>query len=264
MNIHHIKRRSRQLILRNYKDTFLTSLAGILIMAVSSGCLALSRILLTIYQIKQPDAHNDFSMKGFRYPFSKTDLFIHYFLKQSEDSTIFQEMQRHSSLLLFLCLLLLILALVSFAFFTLPVEVSLARYFIRNDYGQAHLSHIAWSFQKQHYENILWVQFYKTLRILIWYPIFILPGIVKTYDYWLVPMLLAENPELSLQEALTLSQKLMDGKKWKAFLLDFSFIGWYLLNGLTFGMVNLVCILPYKTQSRAEFYLECKKELVKK
>ena len=43
-------------------------------------------------------------------------------------------------------------------------------------------------------------------------------------------MIIAENPELSAKEAIKLSEDMMKEYKWRAFLIDLSFIGWDILN----------------------------------
>lgn len=49
------------------------------------------------------------------------------------------------------------------------------------------------------------------------------------------------------------SRRIMRGYKWKRFVLDLSFIGWFLLTGLTFGLINIY-VLPYFCTSQVHFY----------
>lgn len=87
----------------------------------------------------------------------------------------------------------------------------------------------------------------------------IVGGIVKYYSYYLVPFLMAENPDLGTLEAITLSRRLMDGYKWKFFLLELSFLGWYLLGFLTGGIVNSLYTVPYLTAVQTEYYAELRR-----
>lgn len=91
------------------------------------------------------------------------------------------------------------------------------------------------------------------LFTFLWSLLFWIPGIIKTYSYSMTYYILADNPEMAPTDAITESRKLMNGKKWKLFCLDFSFIGWYLLSVLTFGILAL-WIAPYHMTARAEFY----------
>jgi uncharacterized membrane protein len=45
----------------------------------------------------------------------------------------------------------------------------------------------------------------------------------------MTPYILAENPEMSANDAISESDFIMNGHKWKLFCLHFSFIGWNLL-----------------------------------
>ena len=65
--------------------------------------------------------------------------------------------------------------------------------------------------------------------------------------------ILKEHPEMTATEAITESRRIMLGNKWRLFCLDFSFIGWYLLSCLTFGIL-LIWVLPYHEAAHAAFY----------
>ena len=58
----------------------------------------------------------------------------------------------------------------------------------------------------------------------LWSLLLIIPGIVKSYEYRMIPYLLADHPEMSKDEAFAASKAMIDGNKWDAFVLDFSFI----------------------------------------
>ena len=59
--------------------------------------------------------------------------------------------------------------------------------------------------------------------------------------------------------AIRQSRKLMKGYKGKIFMLNLSFIGWNLLAGLTYGLLNVI-VLPYTATAYILFYEELKKE----
>lgn len=87
----------------------------------------------------------------------------------------------------------------------------------------------------------------------LWSLLFIIPGIVKAYSYSMSFYILADNPELSANEARKRSMELMRGNKWRLFCLHFSFIGWLILCGLTFGILSF-WVMPYMQASVAAFY----------
>lgn len=95
-----------------------------------------------------------------------------------------------------------------------------------------------------------------SLFIFLWSLLFIVPGIVKSYSYALVYYLQQEPENIHREptDLITESREWMNGHKWQLFCLDLSFIGWYLLGALCFG-IGTFFVVPYHQQARANFYL---------
>ena len=55
--------------------------------------------------------------------------------------------------------------------------------------------------------------FLKQLFTFLWCLLLIVPGIVKAYEYMMVPYILAENPDMSREEVFALSKQMMKGNK---------------------------------------------------
>ena len=106
------------------------------------------------------------------------------------------------------------------------------------------------------YGHTFMTLFLRDLFLCLWSILFVIPGIVKSYSYMLVPYLIKDNPELSATEAITRSREMMNGHKWEAFVLDLSFIGWFLLGAVTADLVNIFWTQPYHKSARARFYME--------
>lgn len=87
----------------------------------------------------------------------------------------------------------------------------------------------------------------------------IIGGIIKSYSYFLVPYIVAENPNIKTLDAITLSRRMMNGHKWECFKLDFSFIGWYLLKIITFGLSDVFFTNPYYESTCIEYYAYLRK-----
>lgn len=87
----------------------------------------------------------------------------------------------------------------------------------------------------------------------LWSLLLVIPGIIASYSYAMVPYILAENPELRAGEAIQQSKELMSGNRWRLFCLHFSFIGWYLLCVVTLGIASL-WVTPYINAAEAAFY----------
>lgn len=88
---------------------------------------------------------------------------------------------------------------------------------------------------------------------LLWW-ITIAGGVIKHYSYLLAPYIIAENPDIDGSTAMELSERMMDGRKMEAFRIDVSFIGWYLLGIISFGISEAFWSVPYRTAVFAEFY----------
>ena len=93
-----------------------------------------------------------------------------------------------------------------------------------------------------------------TIFIMLWSLLLIIPGIIKSYAYAMTFYLVNKDSSLSGKEAIALSQKMMKGYKWKLFVLQLSFIGWILLDMLTFGLLGIFYVTPYMQQSFYNFY----------
>ena len=97
------------------------------------------------------------------------------------------------------------------------------------------------------------------LYTLLWTLLFIVPGIIKGLAYSLTPFIVKDNPQLSPNQAINLSMKMMKGHKFDLFYLYLSFIGWILLAILTLG-IGLLWVIPYMQTSMAAFYLDVKND----
>ena len=88
--------------------------------------------------------------------------------------------------------------------------------------------------------------------------------IIKSYQYRMIPYLLAENPHLKEKEIFKLTKQMMYKNKWKTFVLDLSFFLWYVLSILTLGLAALFYVNPYTEATKAELYAKLRNEAVKK
>ena len=100
-----------------------------------------------------------------------------------------------------------------------------------------------------------------TIYLFFW-SLTIVGGFIKTYAYYMVPYILAENPRLNSKQAITLSRRMMKGHKWECFVLDISFILWYLLSVITFGLVRLFWLNSYKTATMTEYYAKLRQDYI--
>ena len=126
-------------------------------------------------------------------------------------------------------------------------------YFIKNNNENPELSEIFKGF-KGNYLNVVKILFLMDLKTLLWLFLFIVPGVIKAYEYSMIPYLLAENPNLSADEAFSLSKQMTTGQKMDLFVLDLSFLGWIILGTICCG-IGLLFVQPYPEATKAEVYL---------
>ena len=138
-----------------------------------------------------------------------------------------------------------------------PLEVGTNRFFVQNLKLDANLREICFAFD-HNYLNCVKILFFRDLYVFLWSLLFIIPGIIKAFEYRMVPYILGDNPNIDREEAFALSNMLMQGNKGKAFVLDLSFLGWYILNGLTLGILGIFYVNPYIKQTNAALYLKLK------
>lgn len=134
-----------------------------------------------------------------------------------------------------------------------PLIVGSQKFFLNNIKESAELKEIGSGFEKN-YLNKVKIMFLRNLFTFLWTLVLIVPGIIKSYEYRMIPYILAENDGISSEEAFAISKKMMTGNKWKAFVFDLSYIGWYLLSALTIGIVGIFYVNPYYHQGCAMLY----------
>lgn len=97
---------------------------------------------------------------------------------------------------------------------------------------------------KKKWWNYTCTHFMMTLFIGLWTLLFIIPGVVKALEYSQTMHIQSKNPTMGWKECMEKSKKMMDGHKMELFLLELSFIGWFILGAFTFGILY-IWIVPY-------------------
>lgn len=128
------------------------------------------------------------------------------------------------------------------------------RFFILNQTAQPGIGTLLDGFRSGHYVNIVLTMFLRDLFTALWSLLLVVPGIVKHYEYLMVPYIIVENPAMDYKEAFQISKQMMDGEKMEAFIMDLSFLGWYLLSAVTCGLLAIFYVNPYVQASFAEMY----------
>ena len=135
-----------------------------------------------------------------------------------------------------------------------PLMVGLAHYFLHlADRNNPQINDLFAHFKN--FGNTLVLYLLTTIFTFLWSLLFIIPGIIAAMSYAMAPYILAEHPEIKASDAIKMSKDMMKGHKGEYFVLQLSFIGWYLLCILTF-FIGFIFLSPYVSAAQAEFFNE--------
>ncbi len=135
-----------------------------------------------------------------------------------------------------------------------PLSVGLYGLFLRQTYDgrEMKIEALFDGFKTGLGENML-LGLMESIFVFLWSLLFVIPGIVKMYAYRMAYYIRKDHPEYGWKQCLDESQAIMRGHKWDLFVLDLSFIGWYFVGGLAFG-IGMLWVAPYHLASDAQFY----------
>lgn len=134
-----------------------------------------------------------------------------------------------------------------------PVLVGMNRFFMENRISGSKIERLFYVFKSGNYLNVVKTMFLMNLKIFLWSLLFIIPGIIKSYEYYMVPYILSENPGISSKRAFEISKEMTNGEKFDIFWLGLSFFGWILLGTLACG-IGVLFVEPYLQTTFAELY----------
>lgn len=160
--------------------------------------------------------------------------------------------------ILMVIMMTLVILLVAFCFKVFVgnvIEVGARRYFMesRAMRRSADIGRVGWGFGGGRYLNIVKIMFLRDLYTFLWGLLLVIPGIYKSYEYSMIPYILSENPEMDSNSVFALTKEMMDGNRFNKFILELSFIGWYLLGAIACGL-GILFVNPYYDATEAELY----------
>ncbi len=169
---------------------------------------------------------------------------------------------RHTFTLGVVILIISILGMMFSFFVGFPLKVGRSRFFMENlyyeDTGAARMLFL----YRQGYiiKPCIIMAVFSALKFAAGLTVFLYLPVY--YMYKQIPYILAENPTVGVKQAFKLSRQMMRGYKWRAFLLDLSFIGWHILSILSFGMVGIFYTNSYTSAAKAKLYLVVRKNAI--
>ena len=96
-----------------------------------------------------------------------------------------------------------------------------------------------------------------TIFTVLWSLLLIIPGIIAMMRYSMSFYIMHDNPDLTALEALDRSKEMMEGELGRLFMLWLSFLGWFILGLISFG-IGFIWIMPYYNATLTAFYEDLK------
>ncbi|WP_130432325.1 DUF975 family protein [Cuneatibacter caecimuris] len=164
---------------------------------------------------------------------------------------------------IFIILLGLLIRFIYWCFVGNVLVVGKNRFFMETvTYEHAPVPRMLFIYRVNRAFKVAAAMFMRGFFLLLWM-LTIVGGPIKYYTYYMIPYIVAENPDIDWKSAMALSKRMTSGHKWRMFLLDLSFIGWDILNAFTFGLLDLFYIVPYKNSVRAQLYQRQREQVIR-
>lgn len=148
-------------------------------------------------------------------------------------------------------------------FILAPLSIGSNRFFMElRENENTPLDRILYIYKQGNLGNSVLTIFLMNLYITLWALLLFIPGIIKAYEYRMVPYILSENPGIERKRAFKLSKEMMTDNKMDSFILDLSFIGWYILSLFTAGILSVLYVNPYVSATNAELYAALREDVL--
>lgn len=134
------------------------------------------------------------------------------------------------------------------------IIVGCRKFFVDIQHGESKLGTMVSTFKSGKYGNVTITMLCVDIFTALWTMLFIIPGIIKAYEYRMIPYILADDPSVDRKEAFRRSKEMMMGNKMSAFVYDLSFLGWIILSVFTCGILAVFYVAPYKASADAVLY----------
>ena len=105
------------------------------------------------------------------------------------------------------------------------------------------------------FPRVLFLIILQIVLIFLWSLLLVIPGIIAAYRYSFAVYVMIDHPEMSAMDCLRESKRLTTGYKRQLFLLDLSFIVWFLLTMVPIiGYIAQVYVTPYMESAKVLYY----------
>ncbi len=160
----------------------------------------------------------------------------------------------NAAIVLFILLSFAVLMVIWIFFFNI-FSIIYKRIFMEGRiYKEVPIQRFAYVFKSGKWCKAAMTMLLKDVYEILW--LFTIVGaFIKKYSYFMVPYIVAENPDISPNTAITLSRRMMCGHKWQCFVMSWSFILWEILDFFSYGIIGAIYLNPYKEATFAEYYV---------
>lgn len=100
--------------------------------------------------------------------------------------------------------------------------------------------------------KFIWLGILTFIFVFLWSLLLIVPGIIAAYRYRQALYIMLDHPDMSALKCITASKQMMMGHKGELFVMDLSFLGWYILCIVPFVGI---WVYPYSGISYATYYV---------
>ncbi|URL60521.1 DUF975 family protein [Acetilactobacillus jinshanensis] len=108
-----------------------------------------------------------------------------------------------------------------------------------------------------YFMGALIIGFLRIMWQFFWSLLLIFPGIIKQLAYsqaiYIYKDAVDSGHRMKYWDAITKSRHLMNGHKWELFVIQLSFLGWFIISVLTFSIADF-WVQPYYRLTLANFY----------
>ena len=169
-----------------------------------------------------------------------------------------------ANITLAICVVLSLAAFLAFWFFIVDIlKVVARRIFLEgNVYEKVPIQRFLFLLKSKRWAKVALTMLLTALFEALW-SLTLIGIVIKRYSYFMVPFIVAENPDIAPLEAIRLSKRMMSGYKWNCFVFELSFAGWDLLGIITMGASSMFYTNMYKLAAFTEYYTAIR-EIAKK
>ena len=147
-----------------------------------------------------------------------------------------------------------------FIFVKNVIVVGRCRYFLeQRRYEETKPGEILFPYKNKRLKNVAFVMMMRYIFQALW-NLTIVGGIIKYYQYKMIPWILAENPYTPMRDCFRISREMIKGEKWRTFLISLILFPLKFLSSATYRLTGVFFSEPFVEVFYAEYYMHLRHE----